>query len=175
MGVSASVEVFGVRDALKELGKIDKAQRWKAIAKVKAAGEPLVNAAREKYAPDPVLSNEAGRTTWKNQGRLGYSKASADKGVQIQVGGRSKGDAYAIVTIVQKNPGAAMFDIAGFADGKYSKGPQGDAFIKKLERDYGKAQRGMWRNIAVIRRIGNDAIMKALEEVAAQVNRKLVK
>lgn len=175
MGVSASVEVFGVRDALKELGQIDKKQRFKAIAKVKAAGEPLVNAAREKYAPDPVLTNEAGRTTWKNQGRLGYSKSSADKGVQIQVGGRSKGDAYAIVTIVQKNPGAAMFDIAGFADGKYSKGPQGDAFIAKLNRDYGKAQRGMWRNIGVIRKIGNDAIMKALEEVAAQVNRKLVK
>jgi hypothetical protein len=175
MGVSASVEVFGVRDALKELGQIDKKQRWKAIAKVKAAGEPLVNAAREKYPPNPVLTNEAGRTTWKDQGRLGYSKASADKGVQIQVGGRSKGNAYAIVTIVQKNPGAAMFDIAGFANGAYSKGPQGDAFIAKLTRDYGPAQRGMWRNIGVIRRIGNDAIMKALEEVTAEVNRKLVK
>lgn len=174
MGASVSVEVFGVRDALKELGQIDKKQRFKAIAKVKAAGEPLAKAAREKYPPDPVLEDENGRITWKNQGRLGYSKASADKGVQVMVGGRSRGEAYAIVTIVQKNPGAAMFDIAGFADGAYSKGPQGDAFIAKLNRQYGKAQRGMWRNIAAIRKIGNDEIMKALEEVAAEVNRKLV-
>ena len=174
MGVSASVNVYGVREAMKELGEIDKKQRFKAINKVKAAGAPMLTAAREKYAPDPVLTNEAGRTTWKNQGRLGYSKASADKGVQIQVGGRSRGESYAIVTLIQKNPGAAMFDIAGFANGAYAKGPQGQAFIDKLERDYGKAQRGMWRNIGVIRRLGNDAIMEALKEVTAEVNRKLV-
>jgi hypothetical protein len=175
MGVSASVEIYGVREALKELGQIDKKQRWKAIAKVKAAGEPLAKAAREKYAPDPVLISEAGYVSWSKNGRLGYSKAAADKGVQVQVGGRSRGDAYAIVTIVQKNPGAAMFDIAGFANGAYAKGPQGEAFIAKLNREYGKAQRGMWRNIAVIRKIGNDEIIRALEEVAAEVNRKLVK
>jgi hypothetical protein len=175
MGVSASVDVYGVREVLKELGEIDKKQRFKAINKVKAAGQPMVNAAREKYVGDPVLTNEAGRTTWKATGRLGYSKAQADKGVQIQVGGRSRGDAYAIVTLIQKNPGAAMFDIAGFADGQHAKGPQGEAFIAKLNRDYGKAQRGMWRNIKVIREIGTDAIMKALDEVAAEVNRKLVR
>jgi hypothetical protein len=67
-----------------------------------------------------------------------------------------------------------MFDIAGFANGAFAKGPQGEAFISKLERDYGKAQRGMWRNIGVIRRLGNDAIMDALKEVTAEVNRKLV-
>jgi hypothetical protein len=32
----------------------------------------------------------------------------------------------------------------------------------------------MWRNIAVIRRIGDTAIMDALKEVTAEVNRKLV-
>jgi hypothetical protein len=175
MGVSASVEVFGVRDALKELGQIDKKQRFKAIAKVKAAGGPLADAAREKYASDPVLVNEAGNVSWSSKGRLGYSKAAADKGVQIVVGGRSRGDAYAIVTIVQKNPGAAMYDIAGFADGKYSQGKSGDEFINVLNRKYGKAQRGMWRNIGVIRKIGTDQIMAALEEVAAEVNRKLVR
>jgi hypothetical protein len=174
MGVSAEINVYGVREALKELGEIDKKQRFKAINKVKAASQPMVNAAREKYPSDPVLTNEAGRTTWKANGRLGYSKATADKGVQVQVGGRSRGEAYAIVTLIQKNPGASMFDIAGFANGAFAKGPQGEALIAKLNRDYGKAQRGMWRNIAVIRRIGDTAIMDALKEVTAEVNRKLV-
>jgi hypothetical protein len=174
MGVSATVEVFGVRDALKELGQIDKKQRFKAISKVKAAGAPLARAAAEKYPSDPVLVNEAGNVSWSKKGRLGYSKAAADKGVQIVVGGRSFGEAYAIVTIVQKNPGAAMFDIAGFADGKWADGPSGDAFIDVLNRKYGRAQRGMWRNIGVIRKIGNDAIMEALADVTAEVNRKLV-
>lgn len=174
MAVTASVEVYGVKKALKELGDIDKKQRFKAVNKVKAAGNELVQVARSTYPSDPVLVSEAGYVSWSPNGRLGYSKAKVDKGVVIKVGGRSYGNTYAIVTLVQQNPGGALFDIAGFADGSYSKGPQGDAFISKLNRQYGKAQRGMWRRIASIRNIGNDAILKALEEVVAETNRKLV-
>ena len=175
MPVSASVEVYGVRDVLKELGQIDKKQKFKAIAKVKAAGGPAFALARENYPSDPVLVSEAGYVSWQRKGRLGYSKADADKGVVIQVGGRARGQAYPIVTIVQKNPGAAMFDIAGFADGKWVKRHSGDDFIDVLERKYGKAQRGMWRNVVKIRALASEAINKALDEVAAEVNRKLVR
>lgn len=174
MPTNVELEVFGVRDALKELGKLDQKQRWKAIAKVKAAGAPLVSAARQNYPNDPVIRNKYGTSNWSSKGRLGYSKKAADKGVQIQVGGRARGKAYSIVTIVQKNAGASMFDIAGFADGKWSMGKSGDEFIDKLNREYGKAQRGMWRSIKEIRAIGTDAIADALRDVVAETNKKLL-
>jgi hypothetical protein len=168
MPISASVEVYGVKEVFKELGQIDKKQKFKAMAKVKAAGAPAVAKARENY-PERPLSG------WTYGGRLAYSKSSADKGVQIQIGGRAQGQAYPIITIIQKNPGAAMFDIAGFANGATGQKPQGDAFIDALNEKYGKAQRGMWRNVREIRALANDAILKAIDEVAKEVNRKILR
>lgn len=169
MPASVSVEVYGVKEVFKQLGEIDRKQKFKAMARVKAAGAPALTQARANY-PDNPLSG------WESGGRLGYSKKDADKGVQIQIGGRAQGKAYPIVTIIQKNPGAAMFDIAGFANGSAGKGgPQSDAFIAALNSKYGRAQRGMWRNVKEIRELANDAILKAIDEVAAEVNRKILR
>lgn len=168
MPINASVEVYGVKEVFKELGQIDRKQKFKAIAKVKAAGAPAIAKARENYPESPLSG-------WTYGGRLAYSKKAADKGVQIQVGGRAQGQAYPIITIVQKNPGAAMFDIAGFANGATSQKPQGDAFIDALDDKFGKAQRGMWRNVREIRALANDAILKALDEVSKEVNRKILR
>jgi hypothetical protein len=169
MPISASVEVYGVKEVLKELGEIDKKTKFKAISKVKAAGAPAVNKARENYPAGAPLSG------WTYGGRLAYFKSKADKGVQIQVGGRARGQQYPIITIIQKDPGAAMYDIAGFANGSTGTKPQGDAFIDALDARYGKAQRGMWRNVKEIRELANDAILKAIDEVAAEVNRKILR
>lgn len=170
MPVSASVEVYGVKEVFKELGQIDRKQKFKAIAKVKAAGAPAIAQARANYPDSAPLSG------WKPDGRLGYSKKDADKGVQIQVGGRARGQAYPIITIVQKNAGAAMFDIAGLRDGAAGKGgARGDAFIQSLNQKYGRAQRGMWRNVKEIRGLANDAILEAIDEVAKEVNRKILR
>ena len=68
-----------------------------------------------------------------------------------------------------------MYDIAGFANGAKGTKPQGDAFIDALDAKYGKAQRGMWRNVKEIRELANDAILKAIDEVAAEVNRKILR
>jgi hypothetical protein len=179
----ASIEVFGVRDALRELGQIDPKLRFKAIAKVKAASGEMLAAARENYPQDSDLQDQI--PGWSKKGRLGYSKAQVDRGVTVQVGGRSRGNSYAVVTIIQKNAGGALFDIAGLRDGDTGVGStdrlgrdrdakQSEAFLRVLNASYGKAQRGMWRSITKIRDLSNGALMDALKDVAAEVNRKLV-
>lgn len=183
MPASASIEVFGVRDALRQLGQMDPKLRFKAIQKVKNASGEMLAAARENYPDDTDLRDQI--PGWSKKGRLGYTKAAADKGVQVQVGGRSRGNSYAVVTIIQKNAGAAMFDIAGLRDGARGVGSsdrlgrnrdaaQSEAFLRVLNASYGKAQRGMWRSIRKIRDLSNGALMDALKDVAAEVNRKLV-
>jgi hypothetical protein len=178
-----SIEIYGVREALRELGTIDPKLRLKAVGKIKGASGELLAAARENYPSDTQLQESL--PGWQKKGRLGYSKATADKGVQVQVGGRSRGNAYAIVTIIQKNAGGALFDIAGLRDGTQGGGStdkrgrprqpqQSEAFLRQLDSDFGKAQRGMWRSIRRIRDLATGQLMKALEEVAEQVNRKLV-
>lgn len=182
MSASAEINVYGVREALKELGQIDKSLRFKAISKIKGASGEMLAVARSSYPDNSQLQDVM--PGWATGGRLGYDKKKVDQGVQIQVGGRSKGDSYAIVTIIQKNAGGALFDIAGFANGAQGVGgtdrlgrnredSQSEAFLRNLN-GFGKAQRGMWRKIKIIREMADKELMKALEEVTAQVNRKLV-
>ena len=183
MPVEASIEVFGVRDALRELGSIDKTLRFKAIQKIKSASGEMLAVARENYPQDSDIQETM--PGWSKGGRLGYSKAAVDRGVQVQVGGRSRGDAYAVVTIIQKNAGGALYDIAGLRNGSKGVGgtdrlgrerddSQSEAFLRVLKDGYGPAQRGLWRKVGRIRELANGALMKALEDIAAQVNRKLV-
>jgi hypothetical protein len=183
MPVSAEISVFGVRDALKELGQMDKTLRFKAISKIKGASGEMLAVARSQYPDNQQLQDVM--PGWSTKGRLGYDKKKVDQGVQVQVGGRSIGNSYAVVTIIQKNAGGALFDIAGLRDGSQGVGgtdrlgrnresSQSDAFLDNLNAAFGKAQRGMWRKIRVIREMADKELMSALEEVAAQVNRKLV-
>lgn len=183
MPVGAEISVFGVRDALKELGQMDKTLRFKAVSKIKGASGEMLAVARSQYPDNSQLQDVM--PGWSTKGRLGYDKKNVDKGVQVVVGGRSFGNSYAIVTIVQKNAGGALFDIAGLRNGSEGVGgtdrlgrnredSQSEAFLRNLNSAFGEAQRGMWRKIEVIRELADKELMNALEEVAAQVNRKLV-
>lgn len=183
MAASAEINVYGVREALKELGQIDKTLRFKAISKIKGASGEMLAVARSTYPDNSQLEDVM--SGWSKKGRLGYDKKKVDSGVTVQVGGRSFGNAYSVVTIIQKNAGGALFDIAGLRNGSEGVGgtdrlgrnredSQSEAFIDNLNSTFGKAQRGMWRKIAIIRQMADKELMTALEEVAAQVNRKLV-
>lgn len=183
MAATAEIEVYGVRDALKELGQIDKTLRFKAQARMKAAGAELQNVARTTYPDNGKLQGDL--PGWSTKGRLGYDKTKVDKGVQIVIGGRSYGNAYAVITLVQKDPGGALFDIAGLQNGSQGAGSkdkkgrarkpeQSEAFLAILNHEYGRAQRGMWRKIKTIRELASKEILKACEDIMEQVNRKLV-
>jgi len=180
---TTSIEVYGVRDALKELGKIDKTLRFKAQNRMKASGAELANIARTTYPSNQQIDTDL--YGWSKKGRLGYDKPKVDKGVQIQIGGRSFGNAYAVVTLVQKDPGGALFDIAGLQNGSQGVGgtdrlgrrrdpDQSQAFLDALNANFGRAQRGMWRKIKTIRELASVEILKACEDIMEMVNRKLV-
>jgi hypothetical protein len=57
MAVSADINVFGVRDALKELGKIDKTLRFKAVSKIKGASGEMLAVARSTYPDNSQLAD----------------------------------------------------------------------------------------------------------------------
>lgn len=179
-----SIDVFGVRDALKELGKLDPKYRFQAQNKMKAASAGIVSIAQESYPDNPsVQDNLRG---WSTGGRLGYDLTKVRKGVKVKIGGKSYGEAYALVTLIQDNAGASLFELAGMNNGNSGKpgGPdrlgrkrlpiQSDAFLAALQSEFGKAQRGIWRRHKAIYARAEETIMDALREVTAMVNRKLV-
>jgi hypothetical protein len=165
MSATIHTEISGLKAALVELGKLDSKTKFKAMNKIKAAGAEMVNEVSNRYPEQLPLSGMA--PSKKGGTRLAYDVKKVRKGVTIQVGGRSKNGNIPLVTLIQKNAGGAFFDLAGLRDG-------GSQFVKDLDGRYGKAQRGMWRSRAYIYGQATKDILDAIQEVMAQVNRKIV-
>lgn len=174
MSIEAEIQVYGVREALAELHKLGPACRREAVNKIKGAGTELVALGRENY---PGARPLRGWGEGQRGGRLGYKATKVRNGVKVEVGGRTPrgATAFPVVTLVQKDAGGALFDIAGLRNGANPgrRGPN-PSFIRNLDANYGRAQRGMWRNVARIRDRAQDGIIKAVTEVAASTNRRLV-
>ena len=165
MSATIHTEISGLKAALVELGKLDSKTKFKAMNKIKAAGANMVTEVSNRYPEQLPLSGMA--PSKKGGTRLAYDVKKVRKGVTIQVGGRSKNGNIPLVTLIQKNAGGAFFDLAGLRDG-------GSQFVKDLDGRYGKAQRGMWRSRAYIYGQATKDILDAIQEVMAQVNRKIV-
>ena len=163
MSLETTAEITGLKQALSELSKLDKSARFKAAAKIKASSPAMLEEGRKQFPADIGISVIHG---WKNKGRLAYDKAKVDKGVQIMVGGRSRGQGITpLVTLVQKNAAGALFSQAGSKNNS--------DFSRLLTNVFGKPQRGLWRSRKFIQEQGTADIMKAVDEVIADANRAL--
>jgi len=164
MSLATSVEITGLKQALTELGKLDKSARFKAAAKIKASSPAMLEEGRRQFPPEIGVSMIRGMG---NKGRLGYNKTAVDKGVQIMVGGRARGQGITpLVTLVQKNAAGALFSQAGSKNNS--------DFSRLLTNVFGRPQRGLWRSRAFIAEQGAADIMKAVDEVIADANRALM-
>jgi mRNA-degrading endonuclease RelE of RelBE toxin-antitoxin system len=166
MSVTASTEIYGLKAALAELGKMDSKTKFKATNKIKAAGAEMVNEVAGQYPENAPLSGM--KPSGKGGTRLAYDIKKVRKGVTIQVGGRNRNGNVPLVTLIQKDAGGAFFDMAGLRDG-------GSQVVKDLNSRNGKAQRGMWRARKYIYGQATKDILAAIEDVMNQVNRTLGK
>jgi hypothetical protein len=162
MSLATDVEITGLKQALSELGKLDKSARFKAAAKIKASSPAMMEDARKQFPADIGISVIHGMG---NKGRLGYKKAQVDKGVQIMVGGRARPGVTPLVTLVQKSAAGALFSQAGTKNTSQ--------FSNLLASTFGRPQRGLWRSRKFIQEQGSADIMRAVDEVIADANRAL--
>ena len=164
MSLATGVEITGLKQAMAELSKLDKSARFKAAAKIKASSPAMLEEGRKQFPADIGITMIRGM---RNKGRLGYDKAKVDKGVQIMIGGRSRGGGITpLVTLVQKDAAGAMFSQAGTVN-------RSSDFGKLMNNVFGLSQRGLWRSRAFIAEQGTADIMKAIDEVIADANRAL--
>ena len=167
MSLETTAEITGLKQALSELSKLDKSARFKAAAKIKASSPAMLEEGRKQFPADIGISVIHGMApSKKGKARLAYDKAKVDKGVQIMVGGRSRGAGITpLVTLVQKDAAGALFSQAGTKNVSQ--------FSKLLTNVFGRPQRGLWRSRKFIAEQGTADIMKAVDEVIADANRAL--
>jgi hypothetical protein len=129
------IQVIGVKDVIKELRSLDPELRKQFNKDAKKVAEPVIKKAQGSY-PDKYLSGMA--RLWSQRGRqlFPYSQRDAQRGVVFKINTNRK--ATAILTIIQKNPAAAIVDMAGKKGGTNK---QGARFIANL---FGQPSRVMW-------------------------------
>ena len=117
MPVQTTVRVDGVKDAVNQLGKIDKQLQKQFKADATRIAEPALDAGRRSYArmsneADPYALSGMSRK-WTSDGRkiFPFTVAKAVKGVQMKFDTRRK--AIGVILIIQKDVAAAVFETAG--------------------------------------------------------------
>jgi hypothetical protein len=164
-------EVKGVRASLATLRKLDPDSRKAAVATLKAAGQPMVQVARLNFPIQPPLSGMG------NSGRLQYSPGRVRQQVSISVGGRAPRGAnrWPAVTLIQRNAGGAIYSMAGMSNDIHSRATNAgqEQFSSLLQRRYGDGQRGMWKQVRLIRILAERNMDVAVKQVEILANRRL--
>ena len=126
-------EIEGVKETIKALRRIDPELRKEFNAKYKDAVSPMTNAAKALYDDQRFPSGT--KRTWAPGGRKIFplTAAKAKTGVKPKINTSYRGGTA--LYVMQANPAAAVFDIAGRSTGL------GAAFSAKFGRD---PSRVMW-------------------------------
>jgi len=132
-GVTMKTEVIGIRDAVKELKKLEPAVYKEFRKEAVTALKPIVLDAQATLnsAGDVPLSGMARKWAPKGRQIFPYSQTKAVRGVKVSL----RPSKAAFLTVQQKDASGAIFDIAG----RSSPNKFGEALNK-----YGKASRSMW-------------------------------
>lgn len=173
----AQTQVYGVRETLAEIKKIDEALYWECVTEIKAATKPLVGAIGMEFGFGAPLSG------MNTNGRLGWKPPK----IQSKFGGRKPRDAdeWGLVKIVISGAAAQMADLAansyngtktreyGWKNGKRSHrvNGQGTAMVANLP---GKPSRYVYPIVESFMPMTTRAILAAIESASKIVNKNLV-
>jgi len=167
MPVETKIEVFGVKAALKELQKTDKGLRKEINTSAKEIAKPVTDAAKSKY-PTQYLSGMARKWSPKGRQVFPYDQGKAVKGVVLKIDTSKRNQG--LIVIIQKDPAAAIIDMAGKKGGS---GARGGMFINNMNA-FGPPSRVMWpayeRNAEAV----NKEFIALVERVMDAVGRNLV-
>ena len=171
MTASTSVTVVGVKDALRELGKIEPDLKKQIQKDVKTILRPVVDEAKRAMPATP-LSGMA--RSWKRGVLFPYDQAQVQRSIGARFNTRKRGNSLAVIAVVMKSAAGTIYDMAGKraaapkqqsvvgSHGRRVGSVGGPTMIRNLEARFGEASRGMWpayeRNA--------DAVNEAVEQVA---------
>ena len=163
MATDLTIQVNGVKDAVKYLNQAEPGYRKAYVANMKQIAKPMTDAMQSQYDDSKFPSGT--KRNWSPGGRQVFplSASKAVKGVGVRVNNKKRGAAF---SVMQKNPAAAIFDIAGRAN----VNPLGTAFSTKFGRS---ASRVIWPVFEARISDLTTEVQKVVDGVMAEVNKNL--
>jgi hypothetical protein len=176
VAVSAGVEVYGIKDALKELNKIDKSLRREITKDYKQIVSSVINDAKAAVPSYPPLSGM--NRQWKTKSGYdiipagGWNGAVAQKFLAAKISTRKvkefRGDKVNVGTFRLVWTGLAnqVYDISGRKSS--------NALARALNAKWGRASRLLWPAYEKNKSQVDDEMLKLCERVMDEVSRNLV-
>jgi len=163
MTTDLTLQVNGVKDAVKYLNKVEPGFRKAYVANMKEIAMPMTDAMKANYDNNRFPSGT--QRNWSPGGRQVFplNAAKAVRGVSLRVNNKKQGAAF---SVMQKNPAAAIFDIAGRAN----VNPLGTAFSNKFGRS---ASRVIWPVFEAKIVALTTEVQKVVDGVMAEANKNL--
>jgi len=163
MATDLTIQVNGVKDAVKYLNQVEPGYRKAYVANMKQIAKPMTDAMQSQYDDSKFPSGT--QRNWSPGGRQVFplSASKAVKGVGVRVNNKKRGAAF---SVMQKNPAAAIFDIAGRAN----VNSLGTAFSTKFGRS---ASRVIWPVFEARISDLTTEVQKVVDGVMAEVNKNL--
>jgi len=163
MTTDLTLQVNGVKDAVKYLSKVEPGFRKAYVANMKEIAKPMTDAMKSNYDDNRFPSGT--QRNWSPGGRQVFplSASKAIRGVGVRVNNKKQGAAF---SVMQKNPAAAIFDIAGRANNN----PLGTAFSTKFGRS---ASRVIWPVFEAKIVALTTEVQKVVDGVMAEANKNL--
>jgi len=115
MAASIGIEYDGLKQALREIQKVDPALRRQITKDIKNAMNPLVSAIKDSIPSTPPLSGQKGysRTSWKNESKNIVVKVDTRKARKRNAGQGAQFESIGTVRITAKGAALSMTDMAG--------------------------------------------------------------
>ena len=115
MAASVGIEYAGLKDALREIQKVDPALRRQITKDIKSAMQPLVSAIKDSIPSAPPLTGQThnGRTAWKNESKKVVVKVDTRKARKRNLQQGAKFESVGAVMITAKGAALSMTDMAG--------------------------------------------------------------
>lgn len=174
MSVGVQIQVYGVKDALKEINKINPKLRREFTKRYKEIVKPVVEQAKASFPDDPPLSRMG--KPYKHLGA--WDGGLVAKGVTPRINTRKararnieKGAVYETIStflIQQKTGWGSLFDMAG------KRNSESQMARNLVNKGFGSPSRAMWPAYEQHKQEIDLAVLALCKDVMDEVNRNLV-
>jgi hypothetical protein len=180
MTAFASIEIVGLKEALKELNETDKKLRRQITKDFRKVVDPVIKTAKAKVPQAPPISGWGRKWTTKSGFQLTpWVGSIGDDYIKAKVSGKKPREWAGRVTNLAAFSVAwtgginTIYDLAG----RKSSGDteRGARMIRALEARHGKASRVLWPAYEMNRDEVERQTLEIVEGVMRAVNRNLVK
>jgi hypothetical protein len=163
MVASSTVTVVGVKDAMRQLQKIEPDLAKQIKKDFKDIVKPVVGDARSQVVNLPLSGF---RRNWKAGKLLPWSQSAVSRSIIARYSNRRRGNSLAVFSVTMKSPAGTIFDIAG----RKSANRLGAA----LDSLYGRASRLMWPTYERHANQVNKNMADLVEKITDAANRRLL-